>query len=281
MARRSVLFTPGDEGEMQRKAVGFGADVVVFDLEDGVAPNAKAQARETVRETLASVDPASDVCVRINADPATAAADLDVVLDGSHPDSVMLPKTHGPDDVDRLVAQLDDHGADLPVLALVESAAGVLAAREIAAVEATDALLFGAEDLAADLGALRTLEGTEVLTARSQVVLAATAAGVDAIDTHHPEIGDTEGLAEAASFALQLGYDGKIALHPAQIDVINEGFTPDEERVAWARAILEAREANPDAAVLVVDGKMVDAPQIEQARKIVERARAAGGGGIE
>lgn len=277
MTRRSVLFTPGDRGEMQRKAVGFGADAVVFDLEDGVAPGEKVTARETVRETLAAIDPDCEVCVRVNVAPETAAADLDAVLDGSQPDSVMLPKAAGPGDVERLADQLDERDVDLPVLALIESAAGVLSAREIAAVEATDALLFGAEDLAADTGALRTDEGTEVLTARSQVVLAAAAEEVDAIDTHYPDVGDTDGLAEDARFALQLGYDGKMALHPEQVRVINEAFTPDSERVEWAQRILDAESgADTEAAVLVVDGEMVDAPQIKQARRIVERARAGG-----
>lgn len=277
MTRRSVLFTPGDRGEMQRKAVGFGADAVVFDLEDGVAPGEKVTARETVRETLAAIDPDCEVCVRVNVAPETAAADLDAVLDGSQPDSVMLPKAAGPGDVERLADLLDERDADLPVLALIESAAGVLSAREIAAVEATDALLFGAEDLAADTGALRTDEGTEVLTARSQVVLAAAAEEVDAIDTHYPDVGDTDGLAEDARFALQLGYDGKMALHPEQVRVINEAFTPDSERVEWAQRILDAEAAaDTEAAVLVVDGEMVDAPQIKQARRIVERARAGG-----
>ena len=278
MVRRSVLFTPGDRPEMQRKALTFGADTVVFDLEDGVAPSAKVEARATVRETLAAVDADCEVCLRVNADAETAAADLDGVLGpDSTPDSVMLPKTDSAAAVERLRAELDSHGADLPVLALVESAAGVLSAREIAAVPATDALLFGAEDLAADIGALRTDEGTEVLAARSRVVLAAAAEGVDAIDTHYPDIGDTEGLAEDTRFAQQLGYDGKMALHPTQVDVINDAFTPERERIKWAQRIVDARAAEgEDAAVIVVEGEMIDGPQFKQAEQILDRARAAG-----
>jgi len=278
MARRSVLFTPGDRPAMHEKAVGFGADTVVLDLEDGVAPANRQRAREAVRSSLSALDPGCELCVRVNADPETAAADLDAVLDGeARPDSVCLPKAGGAADVKRLAEQLADRGASLPVLALVESAAGVLSAEAIAAAEATDAVLFGAEDLAADVGALRTDEGTEVLAARSQVVLAAAAADIDAVDTHYPDIGDTEGLAADAQFALELGYDGKMALHPAQVEVINDAFTPEDERIEWARRVVDAVEAaDDDTAVHVVDGEMIDAPQITQARTILDRARAAG-----
>lgn len=277
MARRSVLFTPGDRGEMQRKAVGFGADVVVFDLEDGVPPNRLGDGRATIRKTLARVDPDCEVCVRVNVDPETASDDLDGVLaDGNHPDSVMLPKTARASDVEHLARALEHRDCDADIMALIESAAGVLHAEDIARASRTDALLFGAEDLAADTGAMRTEAGTEVLTARSTVVLGATAAGIDAIDTHYPDIGDVEGLESDAEYALQLGYDGKMALHPDQVAVINEAFTPPEDRVAWARRILDAvADADGDEAVYVVDGEMVDAPQIKQARNIIERARAA------
>jgi len=278
MARRSVLFTPGDRGEMQRKAVEFDADTVVFDLEDGVAPSHLTDAREMVKETLATADSSSELCVRVNADPETAAADLDGVLrDGHHPDSVMLPKTASADAVARLDQQLHERDCRASVLALIESAAGVLHAEEIASRPRTDCLLFGAEDLTADTGGMRTDAGTEVLTARSTVVLAATAASIDAVDTHYPDIGDLDGLRADASFALELGYDGKMALHPEQVSVINDAFTPSEERIEWARRIVQAiEETDGDQAVYVVDGEMVDAPQIKQARTILDRARAAG-----
>lgn len=278
MARRSVLFTPGDRGGMQRKAVDFDADVVVFDLEDGVPPGRLEEGRETVRRTLERVDPDCEVCVRVNVDPATAADDLDGVLrDGHHPDSVVLPKTAGAEDVQRLAESLDARDCEADILALVESAAGVLHAESIAEASRTAALLFGAEDLTADTGAMRTDEGNEVLTARSTVVLAATAAGIEAIDTHYPDVSDLSGLREDAEFALQLGYDGKMALHPEQVEVVNEAFTPPADRIEWADRILGAvADAEGEKAVYVVDGEMVDAPQIGQARNIIERARAAG-----
>ncbi|MDT3435244.1 CoA ester lyase [Haloarcula sp. 1CSR25-25] len=272
MARRSVLFSPGDEGEKLRKAAASEADVIVYDLEDAVVPDAKSAARETVREALADVMPASpEVCVRVNPVESGAEADLAVVLDGPAPDSVMLPKASSGSDVRRLASLLESRGVDCPVLALVESAAGVLHAEDIATAAATDALVFGAEDLAGDIGATRTTGGREVSHARQHVVLAARAAGVSPIDTHYPAFDDLDGLRSDAREAVELGYDGKLAIHPAQVAVINETFTPDEERVRWAKRILDARDA-ADGGVFVVDGEMVDAPQIKQAIRVLERA---------
>ncbi|MFB6222358.1 MAG: CoA ester lyase [Haloarcula sp.] len=272
MARRSILFSPGDDAEKLRKAVESQADVIVYDLEDAVVPDAKPAARETVRETLTDVLPAScEVCVRVNPVGSGAADDLATVLDGRAPDSVMLPKTRDASDVRSLESLLESHGVDCPVLALVESAAGVLHAEGIAAAAATDALVFGAEDLAGDIGATRTASGREVNHARQHVVLAARAAGVSPIDTHYPEFDDLDGLRAESREAVELGYAGKLAIHPAQVPVINEAFTPAKERVAWARRVLDARDAS-DGGVFVVDGEMIDAPQIKQAIRIAERA---------
>ncbi|MFC7027726.1 HpcH/HpaI aldolase/citrate lyase family protein [Halomicroarcula sp. GCM10025324] len=275
MVRRSVLFSPGDDNEKLRKAVQSDADTVVFDLEDAVTPDAKPAARETVRDALADVLPADcEVCVRVNPVGSRASADLDVVLDGPPPDSLVLPKTRGAGDVERLDSLVRDHGTTLPVLALVESAAGILHAEAIAAADATDALIFGAEDLAGDVGATRTPEGEEVAYARQHVVLAARAAGVAPIDTLYTAYRDHEGLREATETAVGLGYDGKLAIHPAQATVINEVFTPSEERLAWAERVLAARD-EADGGVFVVDGEMVDAPQVRQAERVRARAAAA------
>ncbi|WP_435117034.1 HpcH/HpaI aldolase/citrate lyase family protein [Halolamina sp. C58] len=279
MARRSLLFSPGDRPELMRKAPESGADTVCFDLEDAVAPSQRAAARESVREVLAdpAFDPDCEVTVRVSVD---AAADLDALLDGA-PDSmrldgVMVPKVAEPEDVQWVADLLDEHDVDPALLALVETARGVLRAEDIADARATDALVFGAEDLAADVGATRTDEGTEVLHARQQVVLAASAAGIDAIDTVFTDFEDETGLRETTEFALQLGYDGKMAIHPAQVGVINDAFTPSPERVEWAERVLDARdEAEREGrAVFSVDGEMIDAPLIAQAERVLERAAA-------
>jgi len=277
MVRRTVLFSPGDQGDLLRKAPGAGADVVVFDLEDAVAPGNKERARETVRDAVTDLDPDCELCVRVNPLGAGGEADVERLFPGlATVDSIMLPKVSSAADVTDLVELLDG-GVDLPVLALLETARGVLAGQEIAAHDAVDAVLFGAEGLSADIGATRTPEGTEVLYARQHVVLAASSAGVDAIDTLHTDFEDTEGLAEDAHFAAELGYDGKMAIHPRQVPVINDAFTPDEERIEWARKVLDARdEAERDGrGVFSVDGEMIDAPLIAQAEDVLERAEAA------
>jgi citrate lyase subunit beta/citryl-CoA lyase len=282
MARRSVLFSPGDRPELMRKAPRAGADVIVFDLEDAVAPGRNVEARAAVNEVLADpdVDPDAEVVVRVTPTGVGADDDLKAVLDGlagDELDAVMLPKAETASDVADLERLMADNGVDLPVFALVETAAGVLEARDIARTGPTTALVFGAEDLAADLGATRTDEGTEVLHAREHVVLAASAADVDAIDTVYTDIEDTEGLREETEFAVELGYDGKMAIHPAQVAPINESFTPDPERVEWAERVLAAeREADAeDRGVFRVDGEMIDAPLVAQAERVLAYAEAA------
>ena len=283
MARRSVLFSPGDRPELMRKAPGTDADVLVFDLEDAVAPDRKDEAREAVNEVLADseFDPDAEVCVRVNPVGGTAADDLDAVFDGLPADaldSVMLPKTTEGEDVEQLGRLLGDRDRELPVLALIENSRGVLNAPGIADAGPTDGLIFGAEDLAADLGATRTGEGTEVLYARERVVVAASAAGVDAIDTVFTDFEDEAGLREDTNFGIQLGFDGKLAIHPAQVPVVNEAYTPAGEEIEWARRVIEANEqAKAEGrGVFQVDGEMIDAPLIAQAERILERARAAG-----
>jgi citrate lyase subunit beta/citryl-CoA lyase len=278
MVRRSVLFSPGDQPDLMRKAPDSGADVVVFDLEDAVAPGSKAAARTRVNEVLRDIDPDCEVCVRVNATGIAADDDLAAVLSGDvRLDSVMLPKVSDDGDVATLARLLGEHDADLPVLAIVESAAGVLHAEAIARADATDALLFGAEDLAADLGATRTDEGSEVLYARQRVVTAASAAGVDAVDTLWTDFEDTDGLAADTRRGIEMGYDGKMAIHPRQVTVINEAFTPATDRVEWAERVLNARDRAEAAGrgVFEVDGEMIDAPLVAQAERIVERAAAA------
>jgi len=271
---------------MLRKAPSVSADVVVFDLEDAVAPGRKAEAREAVSEALDEVDSDSEVLVRVT--PDEWAADLDRVFAGeARPDGLMLPKVGSAEDVETLAASLDDRNeksgekgegdGPMPVVALIESARGVLEAPSIANSHSVGALCFGAEDLAADIGAQRTPEGTEVLYARERVVLAAASAGIDAIDTVFTEIGEPDRLREETAFARGLGYDGKMAIHPAQVSVINDAFTPEPERVEWAERVLDAREAADaeNRGVFRVDDEMIDPPLIAQAERIVALARAA------
>lgn len=276
MVRRTVLFSPGDKPDLLRKAPDAGADIVVFDLEDAVVPDRKDEARETVAEVVASTTADCEVCVRVNPLGAGGRADLNALT--AAPDSVMLPKTKAATDVRALDDALTEHGLDVPVLALLETPGGVLDAPAIADVEATDAVLLGAEDLSAAVGFTRSEAGTEILYARERVVLAAARAGVDAIDTLYTDFEDSEGLAEDARFARDIGFDGKMAIHPAQVPVVNNAFTPDPEDIDWARRVLDARDTAQaeGRGVFAVDGEMIDAPLVAQAESIVDRARAAG-----
>ena len=271
MARRTVLFSPGDRPDMCRKAPASGADTVVFDLEDAVAPSRKAEARAAVADLLADepFDPGVEVAVRIGADPAT---DLDALADADRLDAVMIPKADA-ETMPRVVETLDARGLSIPILALIETATGVLDARDVAATPAVDALCFGAEDLAADLGATRTDEGTEVLYARERVVVAARAAGVEAVDTVYTDLDDHEGLRGETRFAATLGYDGKMVVHPGQVGVVHDALAPDPDEVAWAERVLAARaDADREGrGVFEVDGEMIDAPLIARAEGILDR----------
>jgi len=276
MVRRSVLFSPGDRPDLLEKAPDTGADVVVFDLEDAVVPERKQLARETVATAVADLEADAELCVRVNTLDTGGHADLRAL--DTAPDSVMLPKVDCAADVQGFADALDEHGLDIPVLALLETPGGVLDAPAVAAVEATDALLLGAEDLSAATGVTRTAAGTEILYARERVVLAAARADVDVVDTLYTDFEDTDGLAEDAGFARDLGFDGKMAIHPAQVSVVNEAFTPDPAEVDWAERVLAAREdaAAEGRGVFAVDGEMIDAPLVTQAETILGRARAAG-----
>ena len=264
MIRRTVLFSPGDQPSLLGKAPDSGADVIVFDLEDAVAPAKKATGLDVPLAPIA--DGGERDIEAVFGDGAATAVD-----------SVMLPKVDSSAAVEDLADLLAEHGQELPILALLETADGVLDAEGIASAGPTDAVLLGAEDLAADVGATRTREGTEILHAREHTVLAASSAGVDAIDTLYTDYEDDEGLAADAAFGRDLGFDGKMAIHPGQVPIINDAFTPDEADVEWARKVLAARDeaAASDVGVFAVDGEMIDAPLIAQAEDIVRRYEAA------
>ena len=278
MARKHVLLSPADQPDKCRKATESGANAVIWDLEDGVLPDRRPAARESVADLLASLDPDCEVWVRVNAAVDEQRRDVRVALDEASPDAVVLPKAASADGVESLADRLAEADHDVPIVALVESAAGVVNAASIAAASSTDALVYGAEDLAGDLGATRTDPSDGVLAhARERVLVAARAAGVDAIDTHYPAYEDDDGLRAAATDALTMGYDGKLAIHPRQVPILDAAFTPSDERVAWAKRVLAARDdaVAADDAVFVLDGEMIDAPQIRRAQRILDRADAS------
>lgn len=282
MRLRSVLYTPGDRGDRLEKALREGlADLLVADLEDAVAPANKEAARKAIVQAFGKVPERKGLRgVRVNSG-AAAHDDLKAVLP-ARPDLVALPKCEEPAAVaavDALLGQLEDrHGiprGNTRLLVILETAAGILAARELAkASPRVIAVAFGAEDLAADAGMRRSPSNSEVAVPRALVALAAAAAKVQAIDMVTADPRDVERAGREAQEARSLGYAGKMCIHPAQVPAVHAAFAPTAEEVAWARRVLDAVEAAGIGAggVVVVDGKMVDVPFIEQAKRVLRDA---------
>jgi citrate lyase beta subunit len=267
---RSLLFTPADRPDRFPKAVTVGADGAVLDLEDGVGLPGKETARRAVLEFFAAPPQAPDSFVwalRLNhVTTRDGLRDLLALRDApDRPRVVVLPKTESVAEVEIAVRHL---GA-LRIVALLESGRGLSAAEAIAAHPSVDALGFGGADLAADLGA--TMGWEQMLFARSRVVQAASTAGIAAFDVPFLDIHDTEGLRKETLAAKALGYACKLAIHPAQVAVINAVFTPAPDQLSAARRIVAAFEQAKGGACQV-DGKMVDVPVVKSARRVVALA---------
>lgn len=266
--RRSLLFVPAVRPDRYPKALATGADAVCLDLEDGVAFAAKETAREQAFALLAAREPtAAEVSLRIN-DVKTelGRSDLAALVEAAvRPDALMLPKVAGADEVREVEAALARSGAALPLIVQLETAAGVLAAAEIASSSPrVSAVFFGAIDLAADLGC--AVEWEALLYARSRVVLAAGAAGVSALDSPFMDVPAVAALADESRRVRRLGFAGKAAIHPTQVPVIQRAFSPSDEELAWARKIVAAYESQ-QGGVLLVDGQLIERPVVRAAQR--------------
>ncbi|MGN3975165.1 HpcH/HpaI aldolase/citrate lyase family protein [Tsuneonella sp. SYSU-LHT278] len=293
-ALRSLLFIPGDSDKKLGKVAGCGADAVILDLEDSVAPAAKPAARQKVADFLHGFDReaagAPGLWVRINPlASGLAEADLAAVVP-VRPEGIMLPKPDGPEDCARLSSLLDHmelaHGLApgsigiIPVASETAIAPFRLGDYATADLPRLRAITWGAEDLAAALGAIgnRGPDGEFLFTyrmVRSLTLMAAHAAGVPAIETLHADFRDEAGLVASSRQAFSEGFSGRLAIHPAQVGPINAGFTPSEDEVAFARRVVAAFEAEPGAGVVGLDGKMLDIPHLKAAQRtlaIAERA---------
>jgi len=274
MRLRSLLFVPGDRPDRMEKALGLGADALILDLEDSVATSRKKEAREAVVAFLARKDRPLPLLVRINpVDGPYATEDL-AALREAHVDGLVLPKAEGAATVHALSSWT---GAPiLPIATETPAALFELGSyREVA--DRLLGLTWGAEDLPAAIGATAAREAdgrytAPIETVRSLALFAAHAAKVPAIETVYPDFRDLDGLAAYAARGARDGFTGMMAIHPDQIAVINRAFTPTGAEIASARAIVDAFAADPDAGVLAIDGKMVDAPHLAQARRVLERA---------
>lgn len=277
---RTLLFAPGDHPRRMAKAAAGNADGVVLDLEDAVAPAAKESARASVLELVQNLS-YRKVFVRINAigtddyrqDLHALAPALGALA------GLVIPKAETVDELTRLDTDLNDVApsiddvTDLPVLAVLESAAGILAAPAIAAAPRVHRLIFGTLDLAAETGVQPTVEGTEYLHARSHLVLASAAAGLDGpIDGPHPRIDELHALSASAHHARDLGFRGKVVLHPDQIAPVNDAFSPSEPELAHAQAVVDTyRQAQTRGlgAVRLPDGTFIDRPVVVRAAALL------------
>jgi citrate lyase subunit beta/citryl-CoA lyase len=286
MSPRCLLFVPGDRPDRMEKAAAGEADALILDLEDSVTEGARAAARAAVAGFLRRTRRQA-LFVRINPlDSGLAEADL-AALAGTAADGIMLPKCGGPEDVRRLAAALDSGGFPPETVVLpiaTETPAAIFQLGFYAGAPRLGGLTWGAEDLPAAIGAATSREADGRLTppyelARSLTLFAAHAAGVPAIETVYPDFRDAAGLGETAARAARDGFSGMMAIHPAQVPIINAAFTPDEAAVARAERIVAAFAAQPEAGALALDGRMIDAPHLKQARAVLARARARGPAG--
>lgn len=285
--RRALLFMPGDSMRKIAKAVELGVDSIAMDLEDGVALSQKPAARRTIVEALQTLSfGRSERLVRIN--PVGSEfweEDLRATV-AARPDGYILPKAEFAEQVQAVAEFLAQEerkrgwpDGGIVLLPIVETALGVLNVREIALADPrVDALIFGAEDLAGDMGAVRTPEGWEIFYARSAVVLTAKACRLQAIDMVFFDLNDLEGLERECRAGRQMAYDGKMAIHPRQVEVIQRVFSPSPEEIQAALRIVRAYEEAQAAGLgaIALDGRMVDMPVVRMAQNTVQKARAAG-----
>lgn len=285
--RRSMLFLPGNNPNMLINGNCLGADAVIFDLEDAVSPTEKDAARILVRNTVRSLDfRGCERIVRINAiDTPYWQKDIDALLP-EKPELFLLPKTGSAEDVrtaDVYISAAEDR-LGLPrnavgLMALIETALGVENAFAIAsATERVRALFLGAEDLTADLQCKRTKEGREIEYARTRLVVAARAAGVEVYDTPFTDVNDDEGIEADAALAKSLGFTGKASISPRHVEVINRIFSPTQKDIDYAYAVMDAiaLAKRQGKGAIALHGKMIDAPIVARARQTIAMAEALG-----
>jgi citrate lyase subunit beta / citryl-CoA lyase len=285
---RSYLFVPGDSQRKLEKSLGSGADALIIDLEDSVAPSGKAEARRITAGFLAEARKEASrpkLYIRVN-DLATGLTvqDLDAVMEAG-PDGIVLPKAIGGNDVTHLAAIIAVREAEfgLPDGTTSIMAIGTETARSVfqlgtfrGASHRLVGIAWGGEDLSADLGAESNRGDDGHYTdpyrlARSLTLMGAASAEVDAIDTVYTSFKDIEGLAAECRAARRDGFSAKMAIHPAQVPVINDTFAPSDTEIAKAKAIVAAFADNPSAGVVAIDGEMIDMPHLKRAERLLKR----------
>ena len=284
--RRSLLFLPGNNPNMLINAGYLGADATIFDLEDAVSPAEKDAARILVRNTMRYMELNCEKIVRINSvDTSFWQKDLDTILP-ERPNLILLPKVNSADDVltvasymDEVEAKLGFENGTVGIMPLIETTLGVENSFSIAtASPRVKALFLGAEDLTADMQCKRTKEGREIEYARTRLVIAARAAGVDVYDTPFTDVNDDEGIVVDAQIAKGLGFTGKASISPRHVDVINSVFSPTLAEINYAYDVIEAIETakKQGKGAISLNGKMIDAPIVARAERTIAMAKALG-----
>jgi citrate lyase beta subunit len=278
---------PGDDRRKIEKATTLGVDSICMDMEDGVAANKKTEARAVIAQAMKELSfGKSERCIRINSiGSGLEKRDLVAAL-ATNPDSIVVPKIETADQVKWVSKHIESYelSGNLSIGAIrlligVETAKGILNLKEIAESDKRlEAIIFGAEDYAASVGAMRTKEGTEVLYARSTVVTACAANDLQAIDMVYIDFRDLDGLRVEAEQGAGLGFSGKQIIHPNQVVPVQKAFTPSDEAIEYARRVVESFEASQKEGkgAYALDGKMIDMPLLRNAQKVLDRARAAG-----
>jgi citrate lyase beta subunit len=280
-----MLYIPGEDRHKINKSLTLGVDCICMDMEDGVAPNRKAEARATITLALQELDfGRSEKLTRINAvGSGFELDDIHAVLP-HHPDGIVIPKVEAPEQIqwagEIIEAEELARGwgvNSIRMLVLVETAKGILNLKEIAAHPRLDGIIFGGEDFAASVGAIRTSAATELLYARQAIVTACAAYNLQAIDIVTIDFKNPEVVRAEAEFGASLGYSGKQIIHPAQVEPVQSAFTPSDEAIAYAIRLAAAFEAHQHqgSGTFALDGKMIDMPLLKNAQKVLERARAA------
>jgi len=285
-SRRALLYMPGDNWKMITKSITLGVDSICMDMEDGTAINKKAEARATIAKALQELDfGASEKLARINSvGSGWEKDDIEAVLP-HHPDGIVIPKVESFEQVEWASKIIEDaelkNGWKVNSIRIsigVETAKGILNLKEIVAHPRLDAVIFGGEDFAASIGATRTKDAVELLYARQAVIVACAAYDLQPIDIVTIDYKDLEALKVESEFGARLGFSGKQVIHPNQVPVVQEAFTPSAEAITYARRIVETFEASQKEGkgAYSLDGKMIDMPLLKNAQKVLARAKAAG-----
>ncbi len=295
-ARRALLYTPGDDLRKIQKAATLGVDCICMDMEDGVALNRKVEARQTIAQALRTIEfGRSERLARINpVGSGLERDDLETVLP-AHPDGIVIPKVEFAEQI-QWVSQVIDkfekssgwkpsssessgQHSRMSILVGVETARGIINLGQIASADPRlEAIIFGAEDFAGDIGATRTPQGWEVFYARGAVVTYAAAYGLQAIDMVQIDFKDPSRLYQEALDGAQMAFAGKQVIHPNQIEPVQRAFTPSDEALANAQRIVQAFDEHQELGrgAFALDGKMIDAPIVRAAERVLALARAAG-----